>query len=227
MIFARILLIPVAGFFAFTLFAQFVKSLSDAVYFLLGDDYLEYVDAGALRASVVGATAVWVAALAHLETANRLNENFKYRRLLTSFRYAPVAVLFLSGLITIFFDLGMIEYSKLKIRNYVYAGSGSLEEPDFPLHNNYRHWCGNGAIAQENYLYFETAAEGVGDRNPHVRARSLMMTDKVSNWLNGGDHRFDRFLTDACRDEAPTVREVADSVMRKRGADCLSYLSTK
>ncbi len=31
------------------------------------------------------------------------------------------------------------------------------------------------------------ASEGINNENPYVRARSLLMTEEVRDWINGGD----------------------------------------
>ncbi len=122
-----------------------------------------------------------------IEITAYLSKNFTYKRLLTNLRYAPIAILVVSGIVVLTYDAGMIAYSKQQIRNYIFNDSQLIVKSDFRLHNNYRHWCGNGASAYENYLYFDVASEGINNENPYVRARSLLMTEEVRDWINGGD----------------------------------------
>lgn len=56
--------------------------------------------------------------------------------------------------------------------------------PEFDLHNNYRHWCGNGAAAQEYELYGDTPAAYIDGSDPATRARALQASMFVYDWLN-------------------------------------------
>lgn len=145
-------------------------------------------------------------------------------RLLKHLRYAPIAVYAFAMCAVPISDQLAIEYSKYQIRNYVYANSDLIEEPKLKLHNNYRHWCGNGAIGWQNYLYFETASEGFEHENPHIRARALLMSSKVNNAWNGGDERFDKYLKDSCRDQSRIVFEIANKYLEENDSNCKTYI---
>ena len=146
--------------------------------------------------------------------------------LLFHFRFGPVVVLFLSSLITLGCDAAMIEISKYRIRQYVFDSGESTEPPQIKLFNNYRHWCGNGFSAQENYLYFDTASSGIDNEDPHVRARSLLMAADVRDFLNGGDPRFREYLRAACDDDDPIVYQTAETYLRDSNTSC-SELESK
>jgi hypothetical protein len=224
----RIFLIPVTGFFVFQLFSVFVKSLNDVVYYsTLKTDYHLFLRFDTRETVVLGLSLFWILTLLLFEIVAAFRENFKYSRLLTNLRYAPIAVLFFSPIVVLVFDFAMIEYSKRQIRNYLYSASQAVEKPAITLHNNYRHWCGNGASAQENYLYFETASEGFDNENPIVRARSLLAAAEVRDWLNGGDERFDDFLAKSCRDRENIVRVTAENYLIGSDSSCEKILSTK
>lgn len=224
---ARLLFVPVSGLFAFLLFAHFGKSLIQLMYALTKDDYELFLRFDTREEIVFWISAGWIASYAALEVTAHFSAQFKYKRLLTNFRYAPVAILLISGFVTIIYDAGMISYSKGQIRNYVFSGSQSIAEPDFLLYNNYRGWCGNGFSAWENYLYFDTASEGLKDADPYVRARSLLMAREVQDWLNGGDERFDNFLANACSDSDNVVKDAAENLLNKSQSSCRKYLLSR
>src|SRR5688500_694004 len=220
---ARILFIPVTGVFVFLVFTQFAKSLNDIIYSLTEDSSYHIFLRFDTRDKVVFWLSVcWIISNIVLEIVAYFSENFRFRfpKLLTNLRYAPIVGFILSWFLILIYDAGRIEYSKQQIRNYIFADSQSIKKPDFPLYNNYRHWCGNGAIAQENYLYFGTASEGINDENPYVRARSLLMSSEVNNFFNGGDERFENFLANSCRDSDQIVREAAESYLNDRNSTC-------
>jgi hypothetical protein len=223
----RLSLVPVSAMFALILFTQVGDFLNNILYDLTEDSYHFYLKYD-LRASVIQWIFIaWLAVYLILETASFFQKNMRFNRLLTHFRYAPFAIIFFSCVNVFVFDLAMIEYSKWEIRNYVFSKSETIVEPDFRLHNNYRHWCGNGAVAQENYLYFETAAEGSNDENPYIRSRSLLMAADVQNFLNGGDERFRRLLAKSCSDSSLIVRDVAEQYVVKSGRTCQQYLLSR
>lgn len=224
----RILFIPVSGFFSLQLFALFGNSLNALIYNLTektGDPL--YLSFETREKVILWFSLFWIGSLFFLELSTAFRKNFKFRWLLTNLRYAPVVILFFSTAVVMIFDLGMIEYSKWQIRNYLFSDSQIIEKPEISLHNNYRHWCGNGFSARENYLYFETASAGFNDENPFVRSRSLLMAARVQDWLNGGDRRFANFLVKSCQDSDETVRATVERYLNAENSGCQKLLSKK
>ena len=224
---ARILFIPITGFFVFLLFSGFTRSLNNIIYYLIEHNNLVYTKFDLLGKIFFWFAIGWITALFIFEIIAHFSANFRFKRLLTNLRYAPIAIFIFSILIVPVYDAGMIAYSKRQIRNYVFSDSKSVERPNFYPHIDYRGWCGNGFSARENLLYFETAAEGIDSENPYVRSRSLLMSAKVRDWINGGDERFDKFLADACRDSSQIVRGVAEKQLEDGESNCQKYLSGK
>jgi hypothetical protein len=222
----RILFVPISGFFAFQLFTHFGKSLNNLFYNFTEDYYLIYLRFDTLESVVSSASLIWMTAHLALEISAVFSENFRFKRLLVNLRYAPVVILFLSAFIVPAYDAAMIAYSKRQIRNYVFSASDSIAEPVLYLHNDYRHWCGNGFIAARSYHYFETATEGLSDENPRVRARALLMTEEVADTIiNGTDkERFDEILKKSCLDSDSAVRRMAEKIMFDGGTDCRRFL---
>jgi hypothetical protein len=206
------------------LFTQFGDSLNNVIYNLTEDSYPIFLRFDTREQVIFGVSVGWIITHIICEIAAYLSKNFGYKRLLTNLRYAPIVILVFSGIVVLSYDVGMIAYSKQQVRNYIFSDSNSIAEPDFRLHNNYRHWCGNGAIAYENYLYFDAASEGINNTNPYIRARSLLMTREVGNWLNGGDKKFDNFLANSCRDSNIIVQNVAESILSKSQSSCQEFL---
>jgi hypothetical protein len=219
-IIARLLFVPITGFFAFLLFTQFGKSLNDLIYNLTEDNYLIFLRFDTRDTVIFWITVSWIIAHIIFEIVAHLYKDFKCKRLLAHLRYSPITILVVSVFAIQAYDVGMITYSKQQIRNYIYDDAQLIIEPDIILHNNYRHWCGNGASAQENYLYFDTASEGMNNTNPYVRARSLLMADEVQDWINGGDKRFDNYLANSCRDSDTIVQNVAEGLLNKSESSC-------
>lgn len=184
---ARILFVPLTGIFVFLLSTQFGNSLNDVIYNLTENYYLIFLKFDTREKVIFWVSVSWIITHIIFEITAYLSKNFTYKRLLTNLRYAPIAILVVSGIVVLTYDAGMIAYSKQQIRNYIFNDSQLIVKSDFRLHNNYRHWCGNGASAYENYLYFDVASEGINNENPYVRARSLLMTEEVRDWINGGD----------------------------------------
>lgn len=141
-------------------------------------------------------------------------------RILTHFRFGPIAIAAIFTILLITFDYAMIEYSKYKLSQYVFNSVNSVTKPDLTLHNDYRGWCGNGFWSRENSLYFDTASSGITDENEFVRARSLLASSKVNNWGNGGDRRFDKALYNACSDRSEVMRDVAESILSDSNSSC-------
>lgn len=223
----RILFIPVNGFFVLQLFSLFGRSLNSLVYNLTEDSkfhiFLRYDTRDFV---ILWFSVFWIVSLFILEICAAFLKNFKFRRLLTNLRYAPFFSLLFSTVIVIAFDLGMIEYSKHQIRNYVFSNSDSIEKSDFKPHVDYRGWCGNGYTARESDLYFDVASEGLTAENPKVRARALLMTLEVRDFLNGADFaKLDEVLKKICQDSDFEVRNLAEKYLEKSG--CEKYLSSK
>jgi sterol desaturase/sphingolipid hydroxylase (fatty acid hydroxylase superfamily) len=158
-IIARLLFVPITGVFAFLLFTQFGKSLNGLIYNLTEDNYLIFLRYDTRDTVIFGVTVSWIITHIIFEIVAYLYKDFKCKRFLALLRYSPIAILIISVLAVQAYDAGMINYSKQQIRNYIYDDAQLIIEPDIRLHNNYRHWSGNGASATENYLYFETVSE--------------------------------------------------------------------
>lgn len=221
-LFLRLLWVPIAAIFLYALLSTTVRSLNDLSYYYTENTYAIFLKYDTSEMVVTAIFAILIALHLSLEILAHLKESVTRSRWLTHFRFAPLTVFIFSGIVVALFDIGMIEISKKSIQNYVHSNSESLKSPDVSLHNNYRHWCGNGASAHENYLYFETAFEGSTNDDPFVRARSLLMSARVQNWLNGGDERFDRFLLESCMDENDIVRKTADMYLANGNKTCRS-----
>ena len=224
---ARILFVPLTGIFVFLLFTQFGDSLNDVIYNLTKDNYPIFLRFDTREQLIFWVSVSWIITHIIFEITAYLSENFRYIRLLTNLRYAPIVILVFSGIVVLSYDVGMIAYSKQQIRNYIFSDSNSIVEPDFRLYNNYRHWCGNGALAYENYLYFDTASEGINNTNPYVRARSLLMTREVQDSINGGDERFDNFLANGCHDSNAIVQSVTEDILNKSESSCQKFLKLR
>ncbi len=222
----RILFIPFVGLFVLQLFSVFGRSLNTLIYNLTEDTEFHIFFRYDTRDFVIlWISFFWLVSLFLLEICAAFQKNFKFRRLLTNLRYAPFFITLFSTISILAFDLGMIEHSKWKIRNYVYNGSDSIEKPAFRPHVDYRGWCGNGYSARESDLYFDAAAEGLSDENPKVRARAFLMTLEVRDFLNGGDKaKLDEVFRKTCRDSDLEVRNLAVVYMENTG--CEKYLFT-
>lgn len=223
----RILFIPIVGLFVLQLFSVFGRSLNNLVYNLTDDSKLHvFLRFDTREFIILWISLFWLVSLFVLEICAAFRENFNFRRLLTNMRYAPIFMLIFSSVIVIAFDLGMIEHSKWKIRNYVYNSSDSIEKPELKLHVDYRGWCGNGYSARESDLYFDVAAEGLTDENPKVRARAFLMTLSVRDFFNGGDEaKLDKVLRKTCGDADLAVRNLAEAYLENTG--CEKYLSSE
>ena len=219
----RILFIPVSGLFVLYFFALFGRSINFIFYDLTGGFPLGPETRDKF---VFGFLMFWMISLFCLELSAAFLKNFRLQRLLTNLRFAPVAISLFTVTVILIFDLGMIEYSKWRIRNYVYSESNLIEKPDFRPHVDYRGWCGNGYSARESGLYFDVAAEGIDDENPKVRARALLMTLEVRDFLNGGDQtKLDDVLRKACRDTDFEVWNLAEKHFGENSG-CLKFLSS-
>ena len=221
---ARLLFVPVTGVFTFLLFTQFGNSLNSIIYNLTEDYYLIFLRFDTREEVIFWVSAGWIISHICFEIIAYFSKNFGYKKLLTNLRYAPIAVFIIFVFVVPIYDVGMITYSRQQIRNYLYDDSQVITEPQIRLHNDYRHWCGNGVSARENYLYFDTASEGIDNTKPYVRARSLVMTREVQDWLNGGDKRFDNFLANSCLDPDAIVRDTAEELLNKSESRCENYL---
>lgn len=160
----------------------------------------------------IALTVIWLVPLVALETFLLWRNKNPFPRLLTHLRFAPLAIMFFSIVVTIAFDAAMVQYSKYQIRDYVYGDAPPENEFRLKLHNTYRGWCGNGYSANEYRLYAETAAEGFSSADPKVRARSLRISIQTYDWLNGveKDSPFSKLIKQAAQDEDLLVRQMAE-----------------
>lgn len=225
---ARILFIPATGFFVFLLFNHLGKPLNDVIYNLTEDNYSIFLRFDSLAHVVFWVSIIWILLHFTFEITAYLSENFPFKRLLTNLRYAPIAIFIFSGFIIPIYDAGMIAYSKWQIKNYVFSSSQSIEEPVIKLHNDYRHWCGNGAMGRRKDLYFETAIEGIESENPKTRIRSWLMAYDVWDFFNGSkSERLDVILKKGCNDSDSNIRNIAENFLKWRQSDCQKFLLSK
>ncbi len=105
---ARLLLVPITGFFAFPLFTQFGNSLNDVFYALTEDNYELFLRFDTRETVIFWITAIWIITHFVFEITAHFSKNFRYKRLLTNLRYAPIAIVIISGFAVVAFDAGMI-----------------------------------------------------------------------------------------------------------------------
>ena len=216
----RLLWIPISSLILFRLLSTAAGELNSIAHSLTEDNFNLWLRYSEIELVVV--TGVLIFALFHLgfEIAALVGESYGGRRLLSHFRFGPLAG-FAVFLITVpIFDLVMIEISRYQIRSYVYRSGDSVSKPVIELHTNYRHWCGNGASANRESLYFNTAAEGIADDDPYVRARSLLATADVRDFFNGPDPRFKEYVKAACLDTNAIVLATAEGLLSRSNLSC-------
>ncbi len=210
----KILLTFGSSFIAFLVLGNFEHSLSNLILRYFENDYQTFRQYQFVFYLFPILSLLWLLSHLTIEILNHRKPDYRFDIFLKHFRNAPLAVLVSSILITFAFDFGMIEYSKWKIKNYVFDETKNLEIPHLALHNDYRGWCGNGYFANTSYLYYDTASEQLNNENPNIRARALLVTNEVADIFNGTDRqRFKIVLTAACKDSSETVRETAESVL--------------
>lgn len=226
-LFLRIAFIPVTAFFLARILYTIEFNLFTLVGFYIGYESAIYETLEFFQFVFPTIFVFWIIAQLLFELLANWRKDFASSRVIKNLRYAPIAALIFSMFVVILFDIGMIEYSKWRINNYVYNSADAIEKPDFYLHVDDRGWCGNGHSARENSLYFKTAGTGINDKNPHIRARALLMTNDVKDWLNGSDERFDMFLANACRDSDEIMKNTAENLLKDRSSNCQIYLLSK
>ena len=220
----RLFFVPFNAIFIFWLFTNFGKSLNDIIYNLTEDNYNFFLRFDTRAEVVFGASVSWITAHIIFEIISHFSKNFRFKRLLTNLRYAPIAIILLSGFIIPIYDVGMIAYSKHQIRNYIFSNAQSIEKPDLNLHSNYRGWCGNGYFANQSYLYYETASEEINNKNPNIRARALFATNSIADIFNGTDRqRFSVVLSKGCQDSSEIVRAIAENILNDRNENCQNF----
>lgn len=222
----RLLLFPITTFFLLIAVSYFSSAFYSLYYWYLEDWNFPFRMVNLMGLFFLDMVIAWT--LVHLlfEITNYFSPSPTFGYWLKILRYTPIAGVLLAIPITIAFDLGMVQYSKRKIRSYVYSNNLSVAPPDLDLHGTDRGWCGNGMAANLNYHYFETASAGFNDGDPYVRSRSLLASAEVRNWLNGGDRRFDLQLKEACLDEHAVVYQTAEHYLRERTSSCTATLKS-
>jgi hypothetical protein len=161
---------------------------------------------------------LWIAAWLFLELRSRKHSGRPTPKLLTHLRYGPLAVLILSFAAIISFDMLLIQYSRWQIVGYIHSNASPQERPSFKLHNNYRHWCGNGMAANKYELYGSTPAAYIDDPDPKTRARALQASMYVYDWINlPGDGPSMSVVRKAAGDPDPMVRELAATFQAELG----------
>jgi hypothetical protein len=156
------------------------------------------------------AASLWMLTWACLEFRSARRVGQPVPKLLTHLRYGPIAILVFSVVTIIATDLFLIQYSKWQLVRWIHSDAAVTETPPFRLHNNYRHWCGNGMSANEYDLYGATPAAYIDDPDPAVRARALQASMYVYDWLNNPyDGPSITALRKASADSDPTVSYIA------------------
>ncbi len=150
----------------------------------------------------------WTTAWAIFEIIWLLRKRSATPRLLTHLRWGPAAVLLIFIGVVLSYDNIQIYQSRQVMKNYIYYGSYSDSEfEELPLYNNYRGFCGNGALALYYQNYIDTALEGFKSDSPIVRLRALKASHNVSSWEF--DERYTRLLGEALVDSDLDVAELA------------------
>lgn len=184
------------------------------------DCYSSYLAWGLLWKAVVG--SLWVTAWASLEILVGKRPERPRPRFLAHLAYGPAAVLLFSVSSIIFTDVMLIQYSRWQIIRYIHSNVPPDQHPTLDLHNNYRHWCGNGYAAQEYELYGATPAPYFNDSDPAVRVRALRASMYVYDWVNQpADGPSLNVLRKAIDDPDPLVRKVAAEFQSELGGPCL------
>ena len=157
------------------------------------------------------ALCCWLISWIVLELITNWGKENSSQRLLTHFRYGPVAILIFFVVTVIAYDEVKILHSKWMIRQYVYSNASPEGSPSLELHTSYRGWCGNGYSASIYALYGDVAAEGFESSDPAVRARSLRASIEVYDWWNGANYGpFPHLIERAFyNDPDPLVRRIA------------------
>jgi hypothetical protein len=157
------------------------------------------------------ALCLWLISWIVLELITNWGKENSAPRLLTHFRYGPVAIFIFFVVTVIAYDEVKILHSKWMIRQYVYGSASPEVSPSLELHTDYRGWCGNGYSSSIYALYGEVAAEGFESSDPAVRARSLRASIEVYDSWNGANYGpFPRLIERAFyNDPDPLVRKIA------------------
>jgi hypothetical protein len=184
------------------------------------DCYYSYLNWGLIWKAIV--VTLWVTAWASLELLVGKGHEQPRPRFLTHLAYGPVAVLLLSISSIIFTDVMLFEYSRWQIVRYIHSNASLEHSPSFSLHNNYRHWCGNGYAAQQYALYGATPVPYFDDSDPAVRVRALRASMHIYDWVNHpADGPSIDVLRKAIDDPDPLVRKVAAEFQRELEGPCL------
>ena len=163
----------------------------------------------AFNISIIAAS-LWMLTWAFLELRSARRVGQPTPKLLTHLRYGPIAILVFSIVTIIAFDFLEIQYSKWQLVSWIHSDAAVTETPPFRLHNNYRHWCGNGMSANRYDLYGATPAAYIDDPDPAIRARALQASMYVYDWLNNPyDGPSIEALRKASADSDPTVSYIA------------------
>ena len=159
--------------------------------------------------------ALWVITWLIMEIYTKRQSDGPVPKVLTHFRYGPLAILFLSFVTIFSTDFLLVQYSKWQLVQYIYSDAPVTEPPSIVLHNTYRHWCGNGMAATRYELYGSTPSEYIDDPDPATRARALQASMYVYDWIN--DPRYGpsmAALNKATMDSDPMVRTLAARINR-------------
>ncbi|MCU0237936.1 MAG: hypothetical protein MUC29_00710 [Pyrinomonadaceae bacterium] len=222
----HILIIPFTALFLFNIFDILFRASS-----FLFESNFKWEKFEILELFFQSVFFLWLGSQLILEIVNLFKKSYQINRILNILRYTPIVSYFLAFLFIVpSFDAMMIQYSKQQIRNYVLTESNKIEKPDLYLHNDYRGWCGNGYEPRENELYIDTAIQEFDNAEPKVRARTLLITAKISNSIFHSSEDKDFFqnmLKKACADSSEIVVKTAESFLLIEKTNCKEILSKK
>lgn len=217
-------LIPVLAVFLIIFSNQLERSLISTLYYFVGYEAELQTPINLIRTGLAIGTILWIPVLIGLEIGAHFRKSLRRSRVLIHFRYAPICVSIFSIAVILIADAGLIEYSKLQLRAYVFDRNAEVTAPDIKLHSDYRGWCGNGYSPNISYHYLQTAEEGLDDNRPEVRARSLLVTYEAADLFNGTDREhFDGILSKACQDQSSIVRAAANEILVRNESDCTEF----
>ncbi|MEO6391271.1 MAG: hypothetical protein ABIP75_05420 [Pyrinomonadaceae bacterium] len=189
--------------------------LSPLALLLMGSIFWRFRLPFEINVSVAG---VWLFTWIGLELAAAGKIPPVSSRWLTHLRYGPLAVLFVFVLVAAAYHVSMITHTQWQIRQYVHSGTPTDRDPPLEFYTGYQGWCGNAYPAAIYAYYGETAAEGFESPDPAIRARSLRVTIRVYDWMNGSSSGpYHRIFARALTDPDPGVRKIATDLRDELG----------
>ncbi len=199
------------------IFTQFMPNPATVlwIYFDCNNEWSSFCETYSSRyselrlAATLFVTFLWLAVWFHLEMKNRHRVG-RPSKVLTHLRYGPIATMIVGIAAIIAFDALLIQYSRWEIVHYIHSNASLAQQPTFKLHNNYRHWCGNGMAAAEYELYGDVPEPYFDSPDAVTRARALRASMAVYDWINHpADGPSTRVLKRAVNDPDPLVKKIA------------------